>query len=155
MAAVAISQPPLLPAAVSMASPTPLNRTSISGPTPKPKTQSTAKDVKIPRGRRERPCDACRRRKSKCVTNEGQGKTCTACGVHAQECTYLEDPQPRKRKIDNENKEVDHPKRRLVLLQTPNSKWVCLIDPVFDTDPPYRTRDEEALRKTLPPSRLK
>lgn len=80
----------------------------------KGKSTSSAKDNKIPRGRRERPCDACRRRKSKCVTTEGQSKTCAACGVHGQECTYLEDPQPRKRRLDNEGKDSDLPKRRSV-----------------------------------------
>ena len=70
-----------------------------------------SKGPAAPRGRRERPCDACRKRKSKCVVNDGQ-KICAACGVHGQECTYVEDPQPRKRKLDGEGKEVDATKRR-------------------------------------------
>lgn len=54
-------------------------------------------DSKSARGR---PCDACRRRKSKCVTE--QGKTiCVLCHFHNQSCTYLERPQPRKRQASS------------------------------------------------------
>lgn len=66
------------------------------------------------RGRRERPCDACRKRKSKCVITDGQ-KSCAACGLHGQKCTYIEDPQPRKRRLDSDAKDSDGPKRRSAL----------------------------------------
>lgn len=112
MAAAAVSQPPLLPATAPITVASPANRGPVSGTSSKPKTTIAGKDGKIPRGRRERPCDACRRRKSKCVTKEGPSKVCTACGVHGQECTYLEDPQPRKRKVDTESNEGDPAKRR-------------------------------------------
>ena len=45
--------------------------------------------------------------------NEGQ-KVCAACGVHGQECTFVEDPQPRKRRIEGEAKDTDASKRRFV-----------------------------------------
>lgn len=58
-----------------------------------------------PTNRREdkkaRPCDACRRRKSKCVTEAGN-TFCVLCKFHGQDCTYLDEPQPRKRKVDAE-----------------------------------------------------
>ncbi|MCJ1391699.1 Fungal specific transcription factor [Xylographa bjoerkii] len=82
----------------------------------KQKLSSTSKSPSS-RGRRERPCDACRKRKSKCVITDGQ-KSCAACAVHAQECTYVEDPQPRKRRLDSDGKETDGPKRRLLLRST-------------------------------------
>lgn len=50
------------------------------------------------RSRRERPCDACRRRKSRCVINPG-ASLCVLCEFHKQDCTFLQDPQPRKRKV--------------------------------------------------------
>ena len=53
------------------------------------------------KGRRERPCDGCRRRKGRCVPVEGQIQ-CAACAVHNQECTYIEDPKPRKRKTESD-----------------------------------------------------
>ena len=82
----------------------------------KKRTKSAlSKATTVTRGRRERPCDACRKRKSKCVINEGQ-KTCAACGVHGQECTFVEDPQPRKRRIEGEAKDTEALKRRLVML---------------------------------------
>ncbi|EME48023.1 hypothetical protein DOTSEDRAFT_69828 [Dothistroma septosporum NZE10] len=46
--------------------------------------------------KRSRPCDACRRRKSKCVTEEGNSM-CVLCRFHNQACKYEEAPQPRKR----------------------------------------------------------
>ena len=77
-----------------------------------PKDMSTpAKGQRIPRGKRERPCDACRKRKSKCVVTEGK-KTCAACGAHGQECTYVEDPQPRKRPVDNDANHTDPTTKR-------------------------------------------
>ncbi|MCJ1477591.1 Fungal specific transcription factor [Lambiella insularis] len=78
--------------------------------TPKQKSINAGKGVSS-RGRRERPCDACRKRKGKCVITDGQ-KSCAACAVHGQECTYIEDPQPRKRRLDNDAKDADGTKRR-------------------------------------------
>ena len=46
---------------------------------------------------RARPCDACRRRKSRCVLKDGALK-CVLCDFHNQECTYIQTPQARKRK---------------------------------------------------------
>lgn len=50
----------------------------------------------LPGPSRTRPCDACRRRKSKCVTEPGKA-ICVLCNFHSQACTYLQAPQPRKR----------------------------------------------------------
>ena len=46
---------------------------------------------------KHRPCDTCRRRKSRCVVNEGAAK-CVLCEFRSQDCTFLEDVPPRKRK---------------------------------------------------------
>lgn len=97
-----------------MASPNPSIPQPMDGLSSKAKSSQMGKDAKAVRGRRERPCDACRKRKSKCVTNDGQKNVCAACGVHGQECTYIEDPQPRKRRLEGDGKEVDLSKRRLV-----------------------------------------
>jgi len=51
------------------------------------------------RSRKERPCDGCRRRKSKCVLQESQ--RCVLCEFHKQECTFVEKAQPRKRKLED------------------------------------------------------
>ena len=75
-----------------------------------------ATNGKTTRGRKERPCDACRRKKSKCVMNEGQTNACVACSTHGQQCTFLEDPRPRKRRLDSEGKDPNLGKRRLVQL---------------------------------------
>ncbi|KAK1015499.1 Fungal specific transcription factor [Friedmanniomyces endolithicus] len=51
------------------------------------------------RTRKERPCDGCRKRKSKCVLQES--RRCVLCEFHKQECTFVEKAQPRKRKLDD------------------------------------------------------
>ncbi|RDW71798.1 hypothetical protein BP5796_07832 [Coleophoma crateriformis] len=63
------------------------------------------------RTRKDRPCDACRRRKSRCVINEGQ-PSCVLCQFHSQDCTFVQSPQPRKRKLNTEGKEESVAKRR-------------------------------------------
>jgi hypothetical protein len=69
------------------------------------KPTSTNGSVSNIRSRRERPCDACRRRKSRCVINEGAA-LCVLCEFHKQECTFVQSPLPRKRKVvDGEKKD--------------------------------------------------
>jgi hypothetical protein len=66
---------------------------------------STVGPVANIRTRRERPCDACRRRKSRCVIHEG-AVLCVLCEFHKQECTFVQSPLPRKRKVvDGETKD--------------------------------------------------
>ena len=67
------------------------------------------------RSRRERPCDACRRRKSRCVIHEGAA-LCVLCEFHKQECTFVQSPLPRKRKVvDGEKKDSpNNTKKRYV-----------------------------------------
>lgn len=124
----------LMPAALSLSMPS-------SGPQPpqppqpprptdmisslQAKSSQPVKEQKLVRGRRERPCDACRKRKSKCVTHEGQNNVCAACSVHGQDCTYIEDPQPRKRRLESGGKDADLPKRRSVQYMTARR---CRID---------------------------
>jgi len=63
------------------------------------------------RTKRERPCDACRRRKSRCVITEG-ALLCVLCEFHKQDCTFVQSPQPRKRKLTGEGKKEDSSKKR-------------------------------------------
>ncbi|PPJ58848.1 hypothetical protein CBER1_09274 [Cercospora berteroae] len=55
--------------------------------------------------KRERPCDGCRRRKSKCVLQEN--RKCLLCEFHKQECTFVENAQPRKRKAPDDASKDD------------------------------------------------
>jgi len=63
------------------------------------------------RSRRDRPCDACRRRKSRCVLNEGTS-VCVLCRFHNQECTFVQSPQPRRRRAPVDNTGADNKKDR-------------------------------------------
>lgn len=47
--------------------------------------------------RADRPCDTCRKRKSRCVKEPSQDK-CVLCTFHRRECTYLDEPQRRKKR---------------------------------------------------------
>lgn len=47
--------------------------------------------------RSRRPCDPCRRRKSRCEIADGS-PPCLLCRFHRQDCTFNEEPQPRKRR---------------------------------------------------------
>ncbi|KAB8621891.1 hypothetical protein FH972_026002 [Carpinus fangiana] len=71
--------------------------------------------------RKDRPCDACRRRKTRCVTQEGYS-ACGFCKLHSKECTYLEKPAPRKRKAKGEPA-TDRPRqtRRIQTAATPRT----------------------------------
>ena len=69
------------------------------------------------RTRKDRPCDACRRRKSRCVIHEGQ-QSCVLCQFHTQDCTFVQSPQPRKRKLNTEGKEESSAKRRHVQISS-------------------------------------
>ncbi|KAK9446661.1 fungal-specific transcription factor domain-containing protein [Limtongia smithiae] len=50
--------------------------------------------------RPDRPCDSCRRRKSRCVFSEGDS-VCFLCRFHNYECVFSENPAPRKRQRRN------------------------------------------------------
>ncbi|KAF2164493.1 hypothetical protein M409DRAFT_67978 [Zasmidium cellare ATCC 36951] len=69
------------------------------------------------RPRRERPCDGCRRRKSKCVLQES--KKCVLCEFHKQDCTFVENAQPRKRKADDGMKSDSPAKKSPAVTQRP------------------------------------
>ncbi|EXJ85429.1 hypothetical protein A1O1_05793 [Capronia coronata CBS 617.96] len=50
--------------------------------------------------RPDRPCDGCRRRKSRCVIN-ADAVSCVMCQFHRQACTFIEEAAPRRRKQTN------------------------------------------------------
>ncbi|KAK9355320.1 fungal-specific transcription factor domain-containing protein [Lipomyces doorenjongii] len=52
--------------------------------------------------RPDRPCDSCRRRKSRCVFSENDS-VCFLCRFHNYECVFSENPAPRKRQRRNSN----------------------------------------------------
>ncbi|TVY29666.1 Transcriptional activator protein [Lachnellula hyalina] len=57
--------------------------------------------------RKDRPCDACRRRKSRCIMPQ-DSETCILCQSRAEQCTFVQSPQRRKRrKLDEDEKNAD------------------------------------------------
>ena len=60
---------------------------------------------------KRRPCDACRKRKSRCEFNHGD-TACVLCRFHRQSCLFNENPQPRKKcKINCGNDRAGAPAR--------------------------------------------
>ncbi|KAF2836324.1 hypothetical protein M501DRAFT_940128 [Patellaria atrata CBS 101060] len=104
------------PAPVPIAAARPRNKRPMSGKENIPhvtKPVSTSGTATNIRSRRERPCDACRRRKSRCVIHEG-AVLCVLCEFHKQECTFVQSPQPRKRKPPAEGKKDEGSKKRSI-----------------------------------------
>lgn len=68
--------------------------------TPQSSVGSTAVNMHA-RNRPRRPCDACRKRKSRCEMTEGE-TICVLCRFHRQSCLFQEKPASRKkRKLSN------------------------------------------------------
>ncbi|KAK7530538.1 fungal-specific transcription factor domain-containing protein [Phyllosticta citricarpa] len=70
------------------------------------------------RSRRERPCDACRRRKSRCVIHDG-ALLCVLCEFHKQDCTFVQRPLPRKRKTHHHDSQKDQGVKKRELSRQP------------------------------------
>lgn len=66
-----------------------------------PRTASIGASSEGKRPRADRPCDGCRKRKSKCVIQDST--PCVLCRVHKQECTFVQGPLPRKRKLEDDS----------------------------------------------------
>ncbi|KAK5124103.1 hypothetical protein LTR85_001806 [Meristemomyces frigidus] len=68
--------------------------------TARPALKQLQQSAPAARSRKERPCDGCRKRKSKCVLQES--RRCMLCEFHKQDCTFVEKAQPRKRKLSSD-----------------------------------------------------
>lgn len=100
----AVMTAPTAPALAPRPSPRPIAAWSpphhlLEGKENRPALKQLQQSAPPNRSRRERPCDGCRRRKSKCVLQEA--RRCVLCEFHKQDCTFLEEAQPRKRKADD------------------------------------------------------
>ncbi|KAH8817046.1 transcriptional activator protein DAL81 [Xylogone sp. PMI_703] len=57
-----------------------------------------------PRAQKERPCDACRRRKIRCIRVLADPDLCALCQSRSESCTFVQDPpRKRKRQLTQEN----------------------------------------------------
>lgn len=98
----------------------PPNRLYMDGKENRPALPKSVNQSSTPaRPRRERPCDGCRRRKSKCVIQES--RRCVLCEFHKQECTFIENAQPRKRKVDDISKATEHSRKASITTTTTSS----------------------------------
>jgi len=105
--------------------------------------------------RSRRPCDSCRRRKSRCEIIDA-GPPCVLCRFHRQECTFNEEPQPRKRRAiafsDDDNtteRDATHPQHAPVhnssrpLVSSPRIRQARPVDDYANL------RGPSLLKKTL------
>ncbi|KAK4184007.1 fungal-specific transcription factor domain-containing protein [Podospora australis] len=82
--------------------------------------------------RADRPCDTCRKRKSKCAKDPGQQR-CVLCAFHDRDCTYQDAPAPRrKREQEDTPASTDSSEIR----PRKKSKTIHIPDPPLDTTPP-------------------
>ncbi|KAH3671153.1 hypothetical protein OGAPHI_000864 [Ogataea philodendri] len=61
--------------------------------------QESIRGTKAKRSK-QRPCDACRKRRSKCVIEE-PNQPCFLCNFHSIECTFRDPPQKKKKLTDS------------------------------------------------------
>ena len=66
----------------------------------------------ISTSRPDRPCDTCRKRKSRCVF-KAESATCFLCDFHKQSCTFEEQPAPRTKRKSTAPETARNNKRRL------------------------------------------
>ncbi len=52
----------------------------------------------LPKARPQRPCDNCRKRKSRCEMSDNDTQ-CVLCQFHGKPCTFLSDPPKKKRRV--------------------------------------------------------
>ena len=78
--------------------------------------------------RKDRPCDACRRRKSRCIILENT-ENCIMCHSRGEECTFVQTPQPRKRRrIDRGSEDGTRTKYMLAESLVSNKHSLTLAD---------------------------
>ncbi|KAK2678362.1 hypothetical protein RAB80_007102 [Fusarium oxysporum f. sp. vasinfectum] len=65
-----------------------------------------------------RPCDACRKRKTRCVTKDGDGD-CVHCQLRATPCTFQHDPPERQVASGSGSSGVTGPNSNTISLQQP------------------------------------
>lgn len=106
-----------------------------------PNPSSNAETLSV--AKPDRPCDVCRKRKSKCVVKPGS-TTCILCEFHNQACTFDEQPIPRGKRKALVSDPVRDSKRRS-LSERPRIDHVALEKPpVHD----YADLEGESLLKT-------
>ena len=108
MAAVGIASPSLSPNSPSAVSP---KSTPQEAGSPIHEAEVEVISTTPASSVKSRACDACRRRKSKCVYAK-ERLECDACVSYRLECTFAADLQPRKRKSSVESDEVRPSKQR-------------------------------------------
>ncbi|KAI7264028.1 hypothetical protein KC335_g9507 [Hortaea werneckii] len=94
--ATVMAAPPLAPRPIATWDP---SMQFIDSKENRPALKQLQQSAPAARTRKERPCDGCRRRKSKCVLQES--RKCVLCEFHKQDCTFVEKAQPRKRKLED------------------------------------------------------
>lgn len=80
--------------------------------------------------------------------NEGQA-VCAACAMHKQKCTFVEDPRPRKRRVDD-GQNSDAAKRRFVNALDIEPRTAQLADYIF-----LRSTAQPPSKKTVDNVRIK
>ncbi|KAJ9642159.1 Fungal specific transcription factor [Knufia peltigerae] len=76
------------------------NGSGMASPASAARASDSSHPVQVGTRTEKRPCDRCRRRKSRCVINP-DSSVCVMCQFHNQPCTFIEEAAPRRRKQTN------------------------------------------------------
>lgn len=106
---------------------------------PNPSSSAETSSVTKP----DRPCDVCRRRKSKCVVKPGS-TTCILCEFHNQVCTFDEQPVPRGKRKAVVPEPIRDSKRRSLSERSRNDQVTSERLPIRD----YADLQGDSLLKT-------
>ncbi|KAI5481404.1 hypothetical protein MNV49_004160 [Pseudohyphozyma bogoriensis] len=91
-------------------------------PAQRPATEaSTGTFSRAFRSRRQRPCDGCRKAKTRCAI-EVAGQPCMECLQTKRECTFVEPPPARKRNLGDSNFKEINPARTATLPLIPQKR---------------------------------
>ncbi|KAL8243966.1 hypothetical protein R6Q59_010224 [Mikania micrantha] len=102
--------------------------------------------------RPDRPCDSCRRRKTRCVLGSENADTCVLCAFHNQSCTFVEDATPRKRKgrtLSGDDGSISHQRTILAENQALRHHSETSIRTTHTNDDYANLQGTSLLKKTL------
>src|SRR5258707_12414485 len=85
--------------------------------------------------RRDRPCDACRRRKSRCIIPQ-DAETCIMCQSRSEECTFVQNPQRRKRRRAEDENSPDATKSRYDSVNDRRLHCILVLTTILDLQMP-------------------
>ncbi|KAK9388719.1 fungal-specific transcription factor domain-containing protein [Lipomyces mesembrius] len=100
-------------------------------------------------GQKSRPCDSCRRRKSRCFIPPNDD-SCVLCRFRKQECTFLEGPKPRRKRDAQSTVEGASPAKVTKVDGSPPATFTNMSPPASSVASGSSLHSQVPIRETLP-----